>query len=349
MSDGKKHKKNAASPAKHGKTAKLGKNAKPDKHAKKSAKSAAKASKSAAKTAHGAVASASGSQAELVVGVIGGSGLYDIQGLTDVREVELSTPFGAPSDAYITGVLEGVRMVFLPRHGRGHRISPSEINFRANIWGMKKLGVTRILSVSAVGSMQKHIHPGDFVVIDQFFDRTRHRADTFFTDGVVAHVMFADPVCGDLRKTLLQAGKKLKLECHDGGTYINMEGPQFSTRAESKIYRKWGVDVIGMTNLQEAKLAREAEICYATIAMATDYDCWHEDHDDVTVEAIIAVMNKNVGNAKKLILEAIPRLAPQGACACGTALKSAIMTAHDRIPPEARLRLGLLIGKYVGG
>ena len=311
---------------------------------KGTAKSSALSSKSAKSAAN-----ANALQGELVVGVIGGSGLYDIQGLTDVREVEISTPFGAPSDAYITGVLEGVRMVFLPRHGRGHRISPSEINFRANIWGMKKLGVTRILSVSAVGSMQKNIHPGDFVVIDQFFDRTRHRADTFFTDGVVAHVMFADPVCAGLRKTLLQAGKKLKLKCHDGGTYVNMEGPQFSTRAESKIYRQWGVDVIGMTNLQEAKLAREAEICYATIAMATDYDCWHEDHDDVTVGAIIAVMNKNVGNAKKLILEAIPRLAPQGDCACGTALKSAIMTAHDRIPPEAQLRLGLLIGKYVGG
>jgi 5'-methylthioadenosine phosphorylase len=286
---------------------------------------------------------------DLVVGVIGGSGLYDIQGLSDVREIELATPFGAPSDAFVTGVLGGVRMVFLPRHGRGHRISPSEINFRANIWGMKKLGVTRILSVSAVGSMREDIAPGHFVVIDQFFDRTRHRADTFFEGGVVAHVMFADPVCADLRRTLLDAGRNLKLVVHDGGTYINMEGPQFSTRAESKIYRKWGVDVIGMTNLQEAKLAREAEICYATIAMATDYDCWHEAHDAVTVEAVIAVMNKNIGNAKHLIAEAVPNLLPQGtACACGSALKHAIMTARERIPPEARLRLGLLIDKYVG-
>lgn len=280
------------------------------------------------------------------VGVIGGSGLYDIQGLEDVREIELSTPFGAPSDAYITGRLGDVRMVFLPRHGRGHRISPSEINFRANIWGMKKLGVTRIVSVSAVGSMRKDIEPGDFVVIDQFFDRTRHRADTFFEDGVVAHVMFADPVCPRLRKTLLAAGKKLKLRMHDGGTYINMEGPQFSTRAESKIYRKWGVDVIGMTNLQEAKLAREAEICYATIAMATDYDCWHDDHDAVTVETVVAVMKKNVGNAKGLILAAVPLLAAQGDCPDGSALRHAIMTAKDRIHPAARLRLGLFLDKY---
>lgn len=282
------------------------------------------------------------------VGVVGGSGLYDLPGLEDVREVELSTPFGAPSDAFVTGRLGGVRMVFLPRHGRGHRISPSEINFRANIWGLKKLGVTRILSISAVGSMRKDVKPGDFVVIDQFFDRTRHRADTFFEGGVVAHVMFADPVCPRLGETLLAAGRKLKLRMHDGGTYVNMEGPQFSTRAESKIYRKWGVDVIGMTNLQEAKLAREAEICYATVAMATDYDCWHDDHDDVTVEGILEVMRANIGNAKKLILAAVPRLAPQGDCPDGRALTHAIMTAKDRIPETARLRLGLLIDKYVG-
>jgi 5'-methylthioadenosine phosphorylase len=281
------------------------------------------------------------------VGVIGGSGLYDIAGLEDVREIELSTPFGAPSDAYITGRLGSVRMVFLPRHGRGHRISPSEINFRANVWGMKKLGVTRILSVSAVGSMREDIVPGDFVVIDQFFDRTRHRADTFFSGGVVAHVMFADPVCSRLRNTLLDAGRALGLRMHDGGTYVNMEGPQFSTRAESRIYRKWGVDVIGMTNLQEAKLAREAEICYATIAMATDYDCWHEGHDDVTVEGILAVMHKNIGNARKLILQAAPKLAPQGDCPDASALKHAIMTDKTRIPDDARLRLQLLIGKYL--
>jgi 5'-methylthioadenosine phosphorylase len=281
------------------------------------------------------------------VGVIGGSGLYDIAGLTDLREVALATPFGAPSDAYVCGKLDGVSMVFLPRHGRGHRISPSEINFRANIWGLKKLGVTRILSVSAVGSMREDIAPGDFVVVDQFIDRTRHRADTFFTDGVVAHVMFADPVCPEVRKTLLAASKQVGVKAHDGGTYVNMEGPQFSTRAESKLYRSWGVDVIGMTNLQEAKLAREAELCYATVAMATDYDCWHEGHDDVTVEAIIAVMNQNVGNARNLIRAAVPMLAKGRSCTCGSALKFAIMTAKDRIPAQARERLGLLIEKYL--
>ncbi|MDF1797950.1 MAG: S-methyl-5'-thioadenosine phosphorylase [Planctomycetota bacterium] len=288
---------------------------------------------------------------ELVVGVIGGSGLYEIDGLTNVEEVALSTPFGEPSDSFITGVLDGVKMVFLPRHGRGHRVSPSEINFRANIWGMKRLGVSRILSVSAVGSMREDIVPGEFVVIDQFFDRTRHRVDTFFEEGCVAHVMFADPVCGSLRGDLLAAGAETGVKIHDGGTYVNMEGPQFSTRAESKIYRGWGVDVIGMTNLQEARLAREAEICYATVAMATDYDCWHEGHDDVTVEAVVEVMHKNVGNARGLIKAAVPRLKAQAeaGCGCGEALKFAIMTSHDRIPAEARQRLGLLIDKYVNG
>lgn len=284
---------------------------------------------------------------QLVVGVIGGSGLYDLEGIRDVREVELATPFGAPSDAYVTGVLDGVRLVFLPRHGRGHRISPSEINFRANIWGMKKLGVTRILSLSAVGSMREDVHPGDFVVIDQFIDRTRHRADTFFEQGVVAHVMFADPVCPEMRKVALEAARAIGVRVHDGGTYVNMEGPQFSTRAESKLYRTWGVDVIGMTNLQEAKLAREAEICYATIAMATDYDCWHEEHDDVTVEAILAVVRQNVGNAKALVKAATPRVPAARSCGCGSALSFAIMTAHDKITREARDRLGLLIDKYV--
>ncbi len=284
-----------------------------------------------------------------VIGVIGGSGLYEIDGLKNIEEVKLSTPFGEPSDAYICGELDGVRMVFLPRHGRGHRISPSEINFRANIWGMKRLGVTRILSVSAVGSMREDIVPGEFVVIDQFFDRTRHRVDTFFQDGCVAHVMFADPVCGDLRQDLIAAGAKAGVKIHDGGTYVNMEGPQFSTRAESKIYRKWGVDVIGMTNLQEARLAREAEICYATVAMATDYDCWFEGHDDVTVEAVIAVMHQNVGHARDLIKFAAPALKSQAdsPCSCGSAQQYAIMTNKDQIPAEARQRLGLLIDKYM--
>jgi len=284
---------------------------------------------------------------ETVVGVIGGSGLYEIQGLESVREVELSTPFGAPSDAFVTGVLGGVKMAFLPRHGRGHRILSTEINFRANVWGMKKLGVTRIVSISAVGSMREDVAPGDFVVVDQFFDRTRHRHDTFFGGGVVAHVMFADPVCPEVRSALVETGRALGLRMHDGGTYVNMEGPQFSTRAESRIYRTWGVDVIGMTNLQEARLAREAEICYATVAMATDYDCWHESHEDVTVEAILAVMARNVDNARRLVAATTPGIAGARSCACGSALATAILTAPDRIPAEARERLDLLIGKYL--
>jgi len=282
-----------------------------------------------------------------VIGVIGGSGLYELEGLTGARALELSTPFGAPSDAFVTGFVRGVRTVFLPRHGRGHAIAPTEINHRANVWGMKKLGVTRLLSVSAVGSMREEIAPGDFVVVDQFFDRTRHRPDTFFSDGIVAHVMFADPTCREVRETLLRAGRSLSLRMHDGGTYINMEGPQFSTRAESRIYRQWGVDVIGMTNLQEAKLAREAEICYGTLAMATDYDCWREGHEDVTVEGILGVMRKNVANARKLIEVALATLPTERRCACGRALESAILTAPDKISPEVRTRLGLFIDKYV--
>jgi len=282
-----------------------------------------------------------------VVGVIGGSGLYDMEGLEEVREVALSTPFGAPSDSYVTGLLDGVSMVFLPRHGRGHRISPSEINSRANLWGMKKLGVSRILSVSAVGSMREDIEPGHFVLIDQFIDRTRHRPDTFFEDGCVAHVMFADPICEELRQILLKAAHGIGVRVHDGGTYVNMEGPQFSTRAESKLYRTWGVDVIGMTNLQEARLAREAEISYSTIAMATDYDCWHEGHDDVSVDAVIEIMQKNVEGAKRLIRAAAPQAAAMGRTSCDDALRNAIMTAPDRISPEARIRLALFLDKYL--
>jgi 5'-methylthioadenosine phosphorylase len=282
-----------------------------------------------------------------VVGVIGGSGLYEIEGLEKLDEVSLATPFGEPSDAYLTGELGGVPMVFLPRHGRGHRLQPSEINFRANLWGMKKLGVTRILSLSAVGSMREDITPGDFVVIDQFIDRTRHRPDTFFGDGVAAHVMFADPVCGELRGVLKAAAAEAGVLAHDGGTYLNMEGPQFSTRAESRLYRSWGVDVIGMTNLQEAKLAREAEICYATVAMATDYDCWHEEQEDVTVEGVLEIVRQNVGHARDLIRRAVPLLPAARGCGCGEALRFAIMTAPESIPPEARERLGLLIDKYV--
>jgi len=284
---------------------------------------------------------------ESVVGVIGGSGLYAIEGLEDAREMAIATPFGEPSDAYLSGTLGGVRMVFLPRHGRGHRIPPSAINFRANLWGMKRLGVTRILSLSAVGSMREAIEPGDFVVVDQFIDRTRHRADTFFDRDVVAHVAFADPVCAEVRRALIAATREVGLRAHDGGTYLNMEGPQFSTRAESLLYRSWGVDVIGMTNLQEAKLAREAEICYATVAMATDYDCWHESHEAVSVEAVIALVNRNAANARSLVKAAVPLLPPSRACGCSEALRFAIMTAPDRIGPEARARLGLLIERYL--
>ncbi|MEM9380634.1 MAG: S-methyl-5'-thioadenosine phosphorylase [Planctomycetota bacterium] len=282
------------------------------------------------------------------VGVIGGSGLYEIDGLTDLEEVRLSTPFGEPSDAFMTGTLDGVRMVFLPRHGRGHRISPSEINYRANVWGMKRLGVDRILGVGAVGSLREEIPPGDFVAVDQFIDRTRHRDDTFFGGGVVAHVMFGDPVCPALRETLRDAATDAGVRVHDGGTYVCMEGPQFSTRAESEMYRGLGAHVIGMTNLQEAKLAREAEICYATLAMSTDYDCWYEGHDDVTVDAILAVMAQNVGHAREAVRLAAPRAAALGACACHTALESAILTAPDAITEEARLRLGLLLERPLG-
>jgi 5'-methylthioadenosine phosphorylase len=279
--------------------------------------------------------------------VIGGSGLYEIDGLSGIEEIALSTPFGDPSDAYVCGVLDGVRMVFLPRHGRGHRIAPSEINFRANIWGLKRLGVTQVLSVSAVGSLREDIVPGHFVAVDQFIDRTRHRADTFFGEGVVAHVLFADPVCAHVRRALYEGTRKLGLVVHDGGTYLNMEGPQFSTRAESKLYRQWGADVIGMTNLQEAKLAREAELCYATLAMATDYDCWHESHEDVTVEQVIAIMHRNVGNARAVLREAVRLLPKQRDCACASSLQSALMTARERIPLEARQRLALLLDKYL--
>ncbi len=284
---------------------------------------------------------------EMTVGVIGGSGLYQIEGLQDLEEVSLSTPFGAPSDAFVRGRLDGVRLAFLPRHGRGHVIPPSAINFRANIWGLKRLGVDRILSLSAVGSMREGIAPGEFVLVDQFIDRTRHRADTFFDQGVVAHVVFADPICEPLRAVLLQAARTVGVRAHDGGTYLNMEGPQFSTRAESRLYRSWGVDVIGMTNLQEAKLAREAEISYATVAMATDYDCWHEEHDDVSVDAILEIMHRNVENARKLIRAAVPLLPQDLGCGCGRALEHAIISSRDRITPEARDRLGLLIEKYL--
>lgn len=285
---------------------------------------------------------------QAVIGVIGGSGLYEIEQLTDIREVVLDTPFGAPSDAYVTGMLEGVRMVFLPRHGRGHRLLPSEVNYRANIHGMKQLGVERIISVSAVGSMKEEIVPGHIVIPDQFFDRTQgKRASTFFGEGVVGHVQFADPICADLAGVLYDAAIAAGAVAHKGGTYICIEGPNFSTRAESNIYRSWGVDVIGMTNIPEARLAREAEICYATVALATDYDCWHAEHEDVSIEAVLAIIQHNVATARDIIRRAARQLAVPRDCGCGEALKYAIMTQRERIPEATRNKLDLLIGRYL--
>ena len=281
------------------------------------------------------------------VGIIGGSGLYSMPGFTDIQEHKLETPFGGPSDAYVCGMLEGRSVAFLARHGRGHRILPSELNFRANIYGFKMLGVERIISVSAVGSLKEEHKPTDFVIPDQFVDRTRHRVDTFFGDGIVAHVAFADPVCAEVRKTVVNACAGVGVVGKDGGTYLCMEGPQFSTRAESNLYRRWHMDVIGMTNLQEAKLAREAEMCYATIAMVTDYDCWHDSHDSVTVEQIIAVLNKNVENVCAVVKRAVAELPRQRTCQCGSALKHAIMTNPAAIPAETRKKLALIIEKYV--
>lgn len=286
--------------------------------------------------------------AQPVIGVIGGSGLYEIEGMEQVREVRLETPFGTPSDAFVTGELDGVKMVFLPRHGRGHRLLPTEVPFRANIYGMKQLGVERIISVSAVGSMKEEIVPGHIVIPDQFFDRTLgQRPMTFFGDGIAGHVQFADPVCGELSAVLAEAATTVGATIHRGGTYLCMEGPQFSTRAESLIYRSWGVDIIGMTNINEARLAREAEICYGTIALATDYDCWHDDHADVSVEAIIAIIQQNVATAKRIIKEAAGRLAGGRGCLCGEALKYAIMTRRDLIPDATREKLAVVMGKYL--
>ncbi len=281
------------------------------------------------------------------IGVIGGSGLYEMEGLRAKEEVEVDTPYGAPSDSYLTGELGDVSMVFLPRHGRGHRILPTHLNSRANIYGMKKLGVEWIISVSAVGSMREEIEPGHIVIIDQFFDRTRERPSTFFGDGVAGHITFADPVCPILRSVLLEAARAAGATVHDGGTYVCIEGPQFSTRAESKVFRSWGVDVIGMTNLPEARLAREAEICYATIALCTDYDCWHEGEEDVTIEAVLEVVRQNVSTAQAIINEAVSRFPLERTCPCAEALKHAIMTPAELIPPATRQSLGLLIDKYL--
>lgn len=283
-----------------------------------------------------------------VIGVIGGSGLYEMEGMTAVSQVTVDTPFGRPSDEYVTGMLDGVPMVFLPRHGKGHRFTPSEVNYRANIYGMKKLGVTRIISVSAVGSLREEIVPGHIVVPDQFIDRTRGvRKDTFFGNGVVGHVQFADPVCGQLSATLFAAAGEVGATVHRGGCYLCMEGPAFSTRAESHMYRSFGASVIGMTNLTEAKLAREAEICYGVIALSTDYDCWHDAHEDVSVEAIIAIIKANVATAKLIIRRAVQLIGGARSCACGDALKYALISDTSVIPVETRENLELIIGKYL--
>lgn len=281
------------------------------------------------------------------LGIIGGSGLYGMEGFKRKKEVSVATPFGKPSDKILVGTLEGVRVAFLARHGRGHKILPSELNFRANIYAMKKLGVERIISVSAVGSLREELPPGDFVIPDQFFDRTRGRISTFFGKGIVAHVAFADPVCGEMAKVVAGACRSAGVNTHEGGTYVCMEGPMFSTKAESHNYRKLGFNIIGMTNLQEAKLAREAEICYATIAMVTDYDCWREGHESVTVAQVVETIHKNVANVQNVIREAIPRTPQKRSCSCGSALQYAIMTDPKKISAAAKKRLKLLIGKYV--
>jgi len=285
----------------------------------------------------------------VAVGVIGGSGLYEMEGLSNIRSLKVATPFGRPSDAYIVGMLHGMRIAFLPRHGRGHRIMPTDINYRANIYGMKKLGVERIISVSAVGSMKEEIKPGDIVVPDQFYDHTKHRRSTFFGNGIVAHVGMADPVCTGLCSVLIEAGTTVGATIHRGGTYLCMEGPQFSTRAESMTYREWNADVIGMTNATEAKLAREAEICYSTIALATDYDCWHHSEEAVTVEAVLAVMKHNIETSKAMIRQAVQMLPETRACRCGEALRNTIMTAATLIPTKTKKDLAPIIGKYIQG
>lgn len=286
--------------------------------------------------------------ADQIIGVIGGSGLYEMEGLEKVQHVSVSTPFGDPSDEYVTGELQGVKMVFLPRHGRGHRLLPSEVNYRANVYGMKRLGVERIISVSAVGSLKEEIVPGHIIIPDHFIDRTKGvRKDTFFGNGIVAHVGFADPVCHELSAVLYEAAVVAGATVHKGGTYICMEGPAFSTRAESFMYRDLDAAVIGMTNLTEAKLAREAEICYGVIALSTDYDCWHPSHDDVTVEAIIRIIHQNVAMAKNIIRHAVAQIAHERHCPCATAMEHAVITDRKVIPEKVRRDLEILVGKYL--
>jgi len=284
---------------------------------------------------------------EANIGVIGGSGLYEMEGLAEIEEVRVETPFGEPSEAITIGTLEGVRVAFLPRHGKGHRIMPTELPVRANIYALKSLGVERIISVSACGSMKEEIAPLDIVIPDQLFDRTRARPTTFFGGGLVIHISFDEPFCPELSGLLYEAAKEVGARVHKGGTYICIEGPQFSTKGESRIYRQWGVDVIGMTAIPEAKLAREAEICYATLAMVADYDVWHEVEEPVTVEMVVRNMLQNVVMAKRVIRAALPKIPAQRDCLCATALRDAIITQRERIPAEVREKLALLVGKYL--
>lgn len=283
------------------------------------------------------------------VGILGGSGLYQMEGVEVEDSVNIETPFGTPSDAYTLCSIDGQEMVFLPRHGEGHRLLPQEINFRANIYGFKKLGVDRIIALSAVGSLRKDIAPRDVVVPDQFIDRTHGREDTFFGEGIVAHISFADPVCPELAEHVAAAVDNCPedVTVHKGGTYLCMEGPAFSTRAESNLYRSWDVSVIGMTNLQEAKLAREAEICYATAALVTDYDCWYEEEEEVSVEMLLENLRQNAATSQEIIRRAVPRLKEERTCECGSALENAILTAPEQMPEETKNRLDIIIGEYV--
>ncbi|MCF6157473.1 MAG: S-methyl-5'-thioadenosine phosphorylase [wastewater metagenome] len=284
---------------------------------------------------------------EQVIGIIGGSGLYNIEGIKDVHAVSIDTPFGKPSDSFMVGTLEGRKVAFLPRHGRGHTILPSELNFRANIYGMKKLGVERIIAVSAVGSMKEEIRPLDLVIPDQFIDRTKGRISTFFGEGIVGHISFADPVCDILAHKIFQAAQSIDIRVHKGGTYLCMEGPQFSTRAESNVYRQWGVSIIGMTNLQEAKLAREAEICYSTLAMVTDYDCWYAEEEPVTLEMVVRNLNKNAETAKQILKIVIPQIEEKRSCSCAAAAQNAIVTPKNLIPESTKGKLDIIFGKYL--
>ena len=284
---------------------------------------------------------------EKIVGVMGGSGLYEMEGLEDIQSVSLKTPFGDPSDSFIVGRLEGVKVAFLPRHGKGHRIQPSSLNFRANIYGMKTLGVQWIIGVSAVGSMKELIHPGDMIIPNQFIDQTKGRSNTFFSDGIVGHISFADPVCPVLSQILFEAGKEVGATVHPNGTYLCIEGPQFSTRAESRLYRTWGVDVIGMTNLPEAKLAREAEICYSTIAFATDYDCWHEEAGDVSIGEVLRILSQSTKVAKSAIRHAVKHLPEKRECPCAHTLKYALITGKKYLSEKTKKDLEPIIGKYL--